>query len=454
MARTPTDAYDEQTRALQSAVEQGEVSEQDAELIHEFVNMYDADQLYPELPKRPRDVDKRDPRYKVKKTRTLASYLERVRRVAAMYDGDLADATAKQLNVEVMQAGRDGDHPDVKDGGWSINTVRNYQFALRMFYFAHEHTDQDLTIEDHREILVFQRDDDYDTTPFNPRDILTRDEIRTISDAAKHPRDKAIFRFLIYTGVRNGALRKMKWRNIDLQEEVYHFPEEDGLKSIHQPKDERPLGLAAESLRVWKDMHPEPEPDAYVFCAKPAWARVDPYSQLTRETPRRVMADLKEETGIEKPMHPHMMRHNFVTICKRDYELPDDTVKWLIGHSPDSDVMTTTYAHLSDDDHRQRFEVAAGLRDDDEDEHEGNRFTPDICSVCGKETLGHERFCSKCGNSLVPDFQNVREETDEEMHESAKQVEPGSDEAEALTELKQLLAENPDLINELAAEEP
>lgn len=58
-----------------------------------------------------------------------------------------------------------------------------------------------------------------------------------------------------------------------------------------------------------------------------------------------------------------MMRHNFVTICKRACDPPDATMRFLIGYLPASKVMKTTYAHLSDDDHPERAEVAAGVRD-------------------------------------------------------------------------------------------
>lgn len=67
------------------------------------------------------------------------------------------------------------------------------------------------------------------------------------------------------------------------------------------------------------------------------------------------------------------MRHNFVMSAKRDYDMPDGTIKYLIGHRPDSTLMETTYAHLSGDDHVARAAEAWGIREpEDESPH-----TPD-----------------------------------------------------------------------------
>lgn len=58
---------------------------------------------------------------------------------------------------------------------------------------------------------------------------------------------------------------------------------------------------------------------------------MDPFESVSGGTIRRIMADIKAKTNIQKPMHPHAMRHTFVTIAKRDHDLPDGTIKYLIG---------------------------------------------------------------------------------------------------------------------------
>lgn len=47
--------------------------------------------------------------------------------------------------------------------------------------------------------------------------------------------------------------------------------------------------------------------------------------------------------------------------------MDDSAVKHLIEHCERSNIMETTYRHLSDDDHIKAAEEALGLRDEEED---------------------------------------------------------------------------------------
>lgn len=108
-----------------------------------------------------------------------------------------------------------------------------------------------------------------------------------------------------------------------------------------------------------------------------------------------------------------MCRHNFVTICKRDYDLSDDTVKYLIGHAADSRVMETTYAHLSRDGHVERAQVGAGLQGENEDD----TLTPIKC-ICGAKSEPGARACSNCGIVFSPDAEAVEQRIDNDLFES------------------------------------
>jgi len=87
---------------------------------------------------------------------------------------------------------------------------------------------------------------------------------------------------------------------------------------------------------------------------------------LSQSNIRRRLKNIAEEADIDKPPNPHNFRHYFVTVCKRDYDMDEATIKHLIGHGPESTIMESTYQHLSDDDHIEAAEVAAGLRDEEE----------------------------------------------------------------------------------------
>jgi integrase len=71
---------------------------------------------------------------------------------------------------------------------------------------------------------------------------------------------------------------------------------------------------------------------------------------LTQDTIRYHLEKAADKAGVEKTVHPHIFRHYFKTIAKRDYDLDDAYIKHLRGDSPGSNVMETTYRHLSDGD--------------------------------------------------------------------------------------------------------
>ncbi|MFC7185615.1 site-specific integrase [Halorubrum yunnanense] len=126
---------------------------------------------------------------------------------------------------------------------------------------------------------------------------------------------------------------------------------------------------------------------------------------------------LQDETGIEKPLNPHSLRHNFVTICKRDYDMDNDTIKWLIGHTKDSRVMETTYSHLSDMDFREKAEQKAGLID----ETSRSTLTPKQCS-CGEKVAPTAKACPNCGMLFSPDARAVKEETEQQVKDTYKEA--------------------------------
>ncbi len=329
----------------------------------------------------------------------------------------------------------DGSHPTVKDSGIKKSTLRSYQAALRKFYGYH-----DFGIEA-SDIPMYEQED----SPVNPEDMLTKEEIQEAREAARNPRDKLIFQLLLYTGQRREALRTLRLKDVNPQEGTYRLnPEVDGLKGAQERNGNRPLLGAKAAVQNWLEYHPDPsDPENYLITARPSWNAVDPSEPVSGETIRRVMKDIKEDTDISKPMNPHAMRHNFVTIAKRDYGLAEDTIKYLIGHDKASQVMETTYSHLSGDDHVQRAEEAFGLREPEEE----SPLTPEICDVCGNSLEPNAKACSRCGTVFTPDAKSTQDKIEEDTYEAKGEVE--GEEEDALDQMKELLRENPDLIEEL-----
>jgi len=429
----PRSKYREAQRVTKRAVENDEITERDKELIFELCAAYDPEDM---TVTRPTRGDRGDDT-KTKKPSTLLYWMQHLKRVAHRlqydpYNTTLADASADDIN-RLMTDMRSGQHPDVKDEGFANNTVRNAQGCCRRFYrYQHE-----LGI-DPDDITLIQGDD----THVDDRDMLTKDEIDRIRESADHPRDLAIFDLLLYTGQRNTALRSLRIKDVNLDDGIYYLNDEaDGLKGAEENGSKRPLLGAVGSIREWLRYHPfADDPDAYLITPKPRYSNPSPDEMVSTNTMQYAMKQLKKKAEIDKPMNPHSIRHNFVTIAKREYGMDDATVKHLIGHSPDSQVMETTYAHLSDEDHIQAAEEAAGIREPDDE----SILSPDICH-CGEPLPTDAKACPRCGTVYTPDAKAAQDQLDDQVKESYKKTDPeDSDTQEKIDQLDDLL-DDPDV---------
>lgn len=420
---SPREKFERRKETFEDYAETGEIDPDTAEAIRELLNAYDGDYIMQSTPEGERT---REPS-------TLMAWLYRLMQFAK--EKNLTQLSADEVNQEVQRM-HDGSHPTVKDSGIKKSTLRSYQAALRKLYGYH-----DFGVEP-SDIPMY----DQESSPVNPEDMLTKEEIQEAREAARNPRDKLIFQLLLYTGQRREALRTLKIKHVKPQEETYRLnPEVDGLKGAQERNGNRPLLGAKAAVQNWLEYHPDPSnPEHYLITARPSYSAVDPSEPVSGETIRRVMQDIKADTDIQKPMHPHAMRHNFVTIAKRDYGIPDDTIKYFIGHDKASQVMETTYSHLSGEDHTKRAEEAFGIREPEED----SPLTPDVCDVCGNSLDPNAKACPRCGNVFTPDAKAVKDKVEQDTYEAKGEVEDGEEE-DALDEMKRLLRENPELIEEL-----
>jgi hypothetical protein len=132
--------------------------------------------------------------------------------------------------------------------------------------------------------------------------------------------------------------------------------------------------------------------------------------------------------------------------------MDDDVIKWLIHHSDSSDVMRTTYKHLSSEDWIQKAEASAGFKEPEEQ----SSLTPMSCDVCGHSLGPNDVACSNCGNVFSPEAHSTKQEIEQDMKDSYREVEPGDSETiEKVDQLDELL-DDPDvkaaLLEKLAEE--
>jgi len=284
----------------------------------------------------------------------------------------------------------------------------------------------------------------------DPSDMLTKEEIHEAQEAVDNPRDKLIFQLLLYTGQRREAIRTLRLKDVNPQSGTYRLnPEVDGLKGAQDRNGKRPLLGAKAAVQNWLEYHPDTSnSEHYLITARPNYSTPDPTTPISGETIRRCMEKIKDRTDIDKPMHPHAMRHNFVTIAARDYDLPHDTIKYLIGHDAASQVMETTYSHLSGDDHVKRAEEAWGIREVEDN----SPLTPEVCTICGSPLEPDAKACSKCGTVYTPDAQSAQNLVDDLAIEGMREAEDET-ESDAVEHFRQYLKDNPEEAVEILREE-
>lgn len=365
---------------------------------------------------------------------TLARYAREIRRVAADADFDLIEATEYDVN-RLMDAYLNGQVDRVKDEGLSNGTVRNKQGPIRRFYLYHD----DLGVN--RDEIHFA---DQDESPVDERDMFSAEEVQAIRDEAKRrgSRDACLVDLLLYTGQRRSAILNLRLKDVNVEEGTFYLNEEAG--DLKGASGKRPLLGAQKTVRDWKRQHPTGEPDDYLITHKHKQDNRDDVragDKLNPSTVYRQLQRIGDAVGVDKPVNAHNFRHYFVTVCKRDYGMDNDTIKHLIGHEPDSKVMERTYAHLTDEDYIKEAEVARGLREPEKE----NPLTPPVCDGCGEPLDGDWKSCPYCGLTYSPDAREVEEQMQEDVKQNLADTPTESDVQGLVRKFEKKMDKNPEL---------
>lgn len=361
---------------------------------------------------------------------TLETYGRALRLVRKESDCNLLDHTNESLKAVFDSMLQD----------LANQTVRQRQAGCVKFYRYVGDTEVDPDSID----LVNQGD-----TSVDERDMFTKEEVNQLREACNNTRDRCLIELLLYTGQRLRAIQTLRIKDIDLENNVYYLNTEDlGLKGAEKSGKKRPLLGATKAVREWKKHHPTNKEEDYLLTPLPSATNTttDKGDYISGPAIRDRLDKIAEEAGIDKPNNAHNFRHYFVTVAHREYDMEESTIKHLIGHEPDSTVMESTYSHLTDDDHIQEARKSAkGVGK--EPEKEERSLTPEICPTCDENLPENAKACPACGMVFTPDAKATKEEIREDMY--ADKGEAEGEEEEALDTLKNLISENPELVEEL-----
>ena len=248
--------------------------------------------------------------------------------------------------------------------------------------------------------------------PKLPEELLTKEEIMKMVDAAEHIRDKAFILTLYESGCRIGELLNLRIKHVQLDKwgAVLLVNGKTGQRRVR-------VIVSFPKLNQWIENHPlREDPNA------PLWITIGTNSRnkvLNYATAKTVLKKLAKKAGIKKRIYPHLFRHSRATHLAN--HLTEAQMKQYFGWVQGSD-MASVYVHLSGRDVDNALFKLNGMKVDEEEKEDG--LKPKACPRCKARNSPDAKFCSNCGMCLDAktsvQIDELREKADKLMNELVK----------------------------------
>jgi integrase/recombinase XerD len=170
-------------------------------------------------------------------------------------------------------------------------------------------------------------------------EVLTEDEVRRLLDAPNKNcrtglRNRCMLQMMVDAGLRVSEALALTPKDIDTCAGAVHVWRGKGAKDRTVYISEH----TADLCRLWEAERPKGAKT--FFCTLQG-------KQINTSYVRALVYRLREKAGIEKHVHPHMLRHTFATLrLKRGDNIRQ--VQQLLGHS--SVATTEIYTHVYSED--------------------------------------------------------------------------------------------------------
>ena len=177
-------------------------------------------------------------------------------------------------------------------------------------------------------------------------DTLERDEIQKLEDHAVSERDRLVIRLLADTGIRLGELLGLR------HEDLIEQGRERYLRVRGKGSRERLVPLAPGTFqRLRRYAERGGRRSGRIFLTTRRSARTGDYEPVQPRSIQNALAFTAEMAGIQKKVHPHLLRHSYATWALRRGMNPLQLQR-ILGHS-DLTMISSTYAHLTASDSYQ-----------------------------------------------------------------------------------------------------
>lgn len=345
---------------------------------------------------------------------TIKAYLQAIRTMGLdgkPYEELISeDLIAWQRNLPYSRIVRDN------GGKLSDRTVDAYKGFVRSFLrWVHNGTQQ--MAEPPECLGAIQR---HRTKPELRREVLSPEEIRRIVDACDNQRDRALIAVGYESGARAGEILSLRIRDVE--------PDRYGaIVMVKGKTGERRIRLvqAVPDLQLWLNIHPlKQDREATLWPSR--WNKTRP---ITTMHFHRLLVRHAKEAGVEKHVHPHLLRHSRATHLAN--VLTEAQMREFFGWTKGSD-MPEVYVHLSGRDVDRTLLRHYGIVVEEE-KVPSEALKPVHCPRCGFENPASFEYCGRCSMLL-------RVKPSAELPEYHK----GAEEAVALF-VREVLRQDPEL---------
>ncbi len=219
------------------------------------------------------------------------------------------------------------------------------------------------------------------------KEILSPEEVRQIVDACDNQRDRALIAVGYESGARAGEILSLRIRDVE--------PDRYGaIVMVKGKTGERRIRLvqAVPDLQLWLNIHPlKQDREATLWPSR--WNKT---RSITTMHFHRLLVRHAKEAGVEKHVHPHLLRHSRATHLAN--VLTEAQMREFFGWTKGSD-MPEVYVHLSGRDVDRTLLRHYGIVVEEE-KVPSEALKPVHCPRCGFENPASFEYCGRCSMLL------------------------------------------------------
>lgn len=171
------------------------------------------------------------------------------------------------------------------------------------------------------------------------RQALSVEELERLRDACKGYREKALVEFLVSTGCRLSEVAQLRAADLDLVGRT--------VRVTGKGDKDRVVYFSVRTRLMLQEYFVARKGGDGLFCSSKS-----PYEPLKPRAIQRLIRAVSERAGLDKRVHPHLLRHTFATHALNS-GMDVTVIQRLLGHE---DVATTQiYAELNDETVKHQY---------------------------------------------------------------------------------------------------